>query len=123
MTEIASIAPSTPWLAPVDTAAPAPVPAASIAPSPAVGQPAAEAAPRDALEPAERSKKALQAQIDRVLAETQTTLRFRVDEASDRVVVSVLDRRGEVILQVPNETALTLARRVASTGSLVEAKA
>ncbi|MFC0677085.1 flagellar protein FlaG [Lysobacter korlensis] len=123
MTEIASIAPSTPRLGPADAAASAAVPAASVAPVPATTRPASEAPPPDALQPAEQSKRALQAQIDRVLANTQTTLRFRVDEETDRVVVSVLDRRGEVILQVPNETALTLARRLASTGSLVEAKA
>jgi flagellar protein FlaG len=123
MTEIASLAPSTPRLAAGGAAASAPVPAASVAPVPAAPQPADEAVPPDAPQPAEQSKRALQAQIDRVLADTQTSLRFRVDEESEQVVVSVLDRRGEVILQVPNETALTLARRLASGGSLVEAKA
>lgn len=124
MTEIASIAPSTPRPASVDAVAAPPVPAVPLAADAAPPVPAAAGvAPREALPAAEKTRDALQAQIDRVLADSDTSLRFRVDEESERVVVSVLDRRGDVILQVPNEAALALARRLARSGSLVEAKA
>lgn len=40
-------------------------------------------------------------------------LEFRVDEASDRVVISVRDQRtGELIRQIPDETALRIAERL-----------
>jgi flagellar protein FlaG len=40
-------------------------------------------------------------------------LEFRVDEASDRVVISVRDERtGELIRQIPDETALRIAQRL-----------
>lgn len=70
-----------------------------------------------------RSAGAMQEQIDRVLADAQTSLRFRVDEESNRVVVAVLDGRGDVILQVPNEAALALAKRIARGGSLIDDRA
>ncbi|MFM7625130.1 MAG: flagellar protein FlaG [Gammaproteobacteria bacterium] len=42
-------------------------------------------------------------------------LEFRVDEASDRVVISVRDQRtGELIWQIPDEAALRIAQRLES---------
>lgn len=125
MIEIASVAPPAPRPAALDAAVAAPAPAAPAAAASTASTttvPPAEAAP-DAMPPAEKTREALQAQIDRVLKDADTSLRFRVDEESERVVVSVLDGRGDVILQVPNEAALALARRVATNRPLVEAKA
>lgn len=121
MTEIASVAPSTPRPASADVASAATVPAA---PARVPAAPPADAAvPGTPPAPAAKTREALQAQIDRVLAGADTSLRFRVDEESDRVVVAVLDRRGEVILQVPDETALALARRLARSGTLLDDRA
>ena len=66
---------------------------------------------------------ALQEQIDRVLAEADTSLRFRVDEQAQRVVVSVLDGAGEVVMQIPDEAALAVARHLARHGTLLAEKA
>lgn len=66
---------------------------------------------------------ALQEQIDRVLAEADTSLRFRVDEEARRVVVSVLDGAGEVVMQIPDEAALAVARHLARHGTLLAEKA
>ena len=69
-----------------------------------------------------RSKPAaseLQKQIEQALAESrvQTNLRFRVDEDAGRIVVSVVDSdTGETIVQIPDEAALAVARRLAATG-------
>ncbi|AXK71285.1 hypothetical protein DWG18_02580 [Lysobacter sp. TY2-98] len=70
-----------------------------------------------------RTPAALQKQLDDLLADSDTSLRFRVDSASHRIVVSVLDHDGAVILQIPDETALTIARRLALTGSLLDTRA
>lgn len=62
---------------------------------------------------------ALRQQIEQTLAESrvQTNLRFRVDEEARRIVVSVVDSdTGETIMQIPDEAALNVARRLAATG-------
>jgi uncharacterized FlaG/YvyC family protein len=84
---------------------------------------AVTAPPADRDPPPAPTREALQRQIDRVLEDANTSLRFRVDDVSDRVVVSVIDGRGEVIMQIPDETALALARRLARDGSLLDLKA
>ena len=61
----------------------------------------------------------LQKQLEQAMADArvQTTLRFRVDEDANRIVVSVVDSdTGETILQIPDEAALAVARRFAATG-------
>ena len=96
-----------------------PVPPAT--PTPAAGVsslPAPAPAP-----PVPRAPEALQKQLDALLAENDTSLRFRVDREARRIVVSVLDHSGEVILQIPSEAALAIARRLALTGSLLDARA
>ena len=90
------------------TAQSGPVPA-----RPPQAEPAAP--PQRAATPSE-----LQKQIEATLAESrvQTNLKFRVDEDARRVVVSVVDSdTGETILQIPDDAALAVARRLADTGS------
>lgn len=67
-----------------------------------------------------QSAQELQEQIEQTLsdARVQTNLRFRVDEDARRIVVSVVDSdTGETILQIPDEAALAVAKRLAETGS------
>lgn len=60
----------------------------------------------------------LQRQLDEVMKDVQTSLRFRVDDESNRVVVSVVDQEsGDVIQQIPSEVALRIAQRMAELGS------
>ncbi|HEY1069096.1 flagellar protein FlaG [Thermomonas sp.] len=78
----------------------------------------AQAPPVPAQKPTTPSE--LQKQIEATLAESrvQTNLRFRVDEELRRVVVSVVDSdTGETILQIPDDTALAVARRLADRGT------
>lgn len=72
---------------------------------------------------APKSREALQQNLDQVLAESDTSLRFKVDDDSGRIVVSVVDNAGEVVMQIPDEAALNVARRLALTGSLLDYKA
>lgn len=81
-----------------------------------------QAPARPAPEPPHTSA-TLQRQLDAMLADSDTSLRFRVDDQAHRIVVSVLDHEGEVILQIPSEAALVIARRLAVTGSLLDTRA
>ncbi len=118
-----------PISAPPNGALPASTPGAGALPRPLAGSPSPEAARQASQAQAEqvaaaqaRSKPTaheLQKQIEQTLADArvQTNLRFRVDEDANRIVVSVVDSdTGETIVQIPDETALTVARRLAATG-------
>ena len=47
-----------------------------------------------------------------VVANRDRSLQFRIDQDSDRLVVSLLDSQGEVIRQMPSEMILRLAQRL-----------
>lgn len=67
----------------------------------------------------ERAAQELQKQIDQAMAQsrTRTSLRFRVEEDIGKIVVSVVDENGKILMQIPDDAALALARRLAETGS------
>lgn len=101
MTDIASVKPA--------------MPAAS---TPAAGVSSFQG-PSRAPEPPTTPEK-LQQQLDEAIADGNTSLRFRVDRDAGRIVVAVLDHQGALILQIPSETALAIARRLVATGSLID---
>ena len=118
-----------PISAPPNGALPASTPGVGALPRPLVSGPdpelarqASQAAAKQAAAEQARSKPAaheLQKQLEQAMADArvQTNLRFRVDEDANRIVVSVVDAdTGETIVQIPDETALTVARRLAATG-------
>lgn len=118
-----------PISAPHSGTAPASTPAAEASSRPPVGAPGAgPAQPAHATQaepdavPMRRQRDAseLQRQIEQALSEAQvqTNLRFRVDEEAQRIVVTVVDAdTGETIAQIPDESALAVARRLLATGS------
>ncbi|MBN8794792.1 flagellar protein FlaG [Thermomonas sp.] len=98
-----------------------------MAPSDAPAKPDAASAASaviDSAQAADRARKQraaqeLQKQIDQAMAQsrTRTSLRFRVEEDVGKIVVSVVDENGKTLMQIPDDTALALARRLAETGS------
>jgi flagellar protein FlaG len=64
-------------------------------------------------------------QIDSFLRSIGRTINFRLDPASNRMVVSVIDATtGEIIRQVPGEEALKLAESIEqSMSAMVDEKA
>ncbi len=57
--------------------------------------------------------KQLAEQGNKVLAEAQRNLQFKVDETTNQVVVSVIDQKsGEVLRQIPSDEVLALAKRL-----------
>ena len=82
---------------------------------------AATAAPAHA--PA-RGSRELQRQLDELLAPTTTRLRFRVIEELGTVAITIIDERtGEVLRQVPSETALRIARQLREGRGLLDERA
>ena len=94
-------------------------------PTPVTAAAAAATAPEPASSAEQVTRAGLQKQMDSLLAATQTSLQFRVDDEVDRLVVSVVDQdSGEVLLQIPGEVALRIAKSLAANGQgLVNEKA
>lgn len=97
-----------------NAAAPPPVQNAQVAP-----------APEPVTASQSISPSGLQKQLDSLLTPVQSALQFRVDDEADRLVVSVIDQEsGDVLLQIPTDVALRIAKSLASTGQgLVNVKA
>jgi flagellar protein FlaG len=59
--------------------------------------------------------------LEEFMSETQRSLRFRVDEASGRTVITVLDAEtNEVVRQIPPPEFLAVVRHLQSVGSLLD---
>jgi flagellar protein FlaG len=115
------------------TAAPARTPAPTVQnPAPAaggIGLPAGKAPPAagQGLPPPEPPVSA--ADIERavqrlteLISETQRSLRFRVDEASGRTVITVLDAETqEIVRQIPPPEFLAVVRHLERVGALLDA--
>jgi flagellar protein FlaG len=57
------------------------------------------------------------------MAERERSLIFRVDEASGRTVITVLDATTqEVVRQIPSEEVLVLARALEVSGALLDTR-
>lgn len=75
-------------------------------PAPATAATAADAAPAAAVQ-TERAVR----EINETMKVLSTNLRFQVDEESGRTIVKVVDgESGDVLRQIPSETALQIAR-------------
>lgn len=73
----------------------------------------------------EQVKEAVQ-QMNRAMRVASSALEFSVDQDTDRVVVTMTDRdTGEVVMQIPSQQTLALARylEAASKGALLNQKA
>ncbi len=79
-----------------------------------VGKPAAaESPPTRELRPEERLK--IAERLQDLARASRRQLEFRVDQDSNRVVISVRDERtGELIRQIPDATALRISQRLES---------
>ena len=90
-------------------------------PTPSDRPPAATAVPAQA---PPRDSRELQRQLDELLAPTTTRLRFKVIEELGTVAITIIDERtGEVLRQVPSETALRIARQLRDGRGLLDERA
>ncbi len=66
-------------------------------------------------------ERALQ-RLTELVSETQRSLRFRIDEASGRTVITVLDAEtNEVVRQIPPPEFLALVRHLERVGAILDA--
>lgn len=80
--------------------------------------PVERAAPARELAVEERSR--IAERLQELARASGRELEFRVDEATDRVVISVRDQRtGELIRQIPDATALRIAQRLESQAEVL----
>jgi flagellar protein FlaG len=101
-----------------------PVERSALEPAVAITPPAAaqrqedkEDAARAAPESIERTVQ----QLNEIMQDIRRELHFSVDETSGRTVIKVIDvETQEVVRQIPQEEALSLARTLASSGLIPE---
>lgn len=103
-----------PDIAPLPPLAPPPAPAGVAVSAPNATPATPPVAPAVPLHP-----EALRQQLAALAPPAPTHLRFHVEDGC--IAVSVIDERsGEVLMQVPSEAALRIARRLHAGGSLVD---
>jgi flagellar protein FlaG len=109
--------------APVPAAA-APVPAARAAevkptpPAPAEVKPAVENKP----DPHEvrRTMQEASEQLNKQMAKNGRDLSFSVDDVANKIVLTVKNREGEVVRQIPNEVVLRVAHSLEDMKGLMQ---
>ena len=80
-----------------------------------------KASAKDARQSSERSVEQAVEQLNDYVQSLQRDLKFSVDRDLGRAVVHVVDRNtDEVIRQIPNETALRLARNLKDQNTLIQ---
>lgn len=58
--------------------------------------------------------------LNQQMTRNKRDLSFSVDDASNKVVVTVKNREGEVVRQIPNETVLRVAHNLSDVKGLME---
>lgn len=59
-------------------------------------------------------------QLNRQMAQNKRDLSFSVDDVADKIVVQVKDQQGEVVRQIPSETALKVAHNLAAVKGMLK---
>jgi flagellar protein FlaG len=109
---------------------PAPVPAAVAAAQPTRAAEAAKPQPVEAPKPApepkadpretRRAMEETSEQLNKQMQRNSRDLSFSVDEVSNKVVLTVKNKEGEVVRQIPNEVALRVAQNLDNVKGLIQ---
>lgn len=87
-------------------------------------QPPVEAKPavdkKHDLQEARRTLEEASEQLNQQMARNKRDLSFSVDEVTNTVVLTVKNRVGEVVRQIPSETALRVAHNIENMKGLME---
>jgi flagellar protein FlaG len=110
---------------------PSRLPPAAVPSSPAVKQveavrpqpietPKAEAPPKTDPHAARRALQEATEQLNQQMSRNKRDLSFSVDDLTNRVIVTVKNREGEVVRQIPNEVALRVAHNLDNMKGLLQ---
>lgn len=109
---------------------PAPAPAALAAAQPTRAAEAAKPQPVDAPKPAPEAKtdhretrRAMEEtseQLNKQMQRNSRDLSFSVDDVANKIVLTVKNREGEVVRQIPSETALRVAHNLDDMKGLLQ---
>lgn len=110
--------------APRAPAAPAATPAARVAEVQARPQPPVEAKPKVENKPdpqeVRRTLQETSEQLNKQMAKNGRDLSFSVDDVANKVVLTVKNREGEVVRQIPNEVVLRVAQNLDNVKGLMQ---
>jgi flagellar protein FlaG len=98
---------------------PAPAHEAAARPQP-VQTPAPVAAPKPDPLAARKALQEATEQLNQQMRKDSRDLSFRVDDVANTVVVTVKNREGEVVRQIPNEAALRVAHNLENMKGLLQ---
>jgi len=99
---------------------PAPAPQSPAAPVDPVSRPRVEPVAKSATEPKRDELEKAVTDIREFVQTSQRKLDFSIDDSTGRVVVKVIaTESGDVIRQIPSETALKLAQSLSQVSSLL----
>ena len=109
---------------------PAPAPAAVAAAQPTraaeVAKPQPVEAPKPAVEPkadpreTRRAMEETSEQLNQQMQRNSRDLSFSVDDVANKVVLTVKNKDGEVVRQIPNEVALRVAQNLDNVKGLMQ---
>jgi len=109
---------------------PAPVPAAVAAAQPARAAEAAKPQPVEAPKPAPEAKadpretrRAMEEtseQLNQQMQRNSRDLSFSVDDVANKIVLTVKNKEGDVVRQIPNEVALRVAQNLDNVKGLMQ---
>lgn len=109
---------------------PAPVPTAVAAPQPARAAEAAKPQPVEAPKPAPEAKpdpretrRAMEEtseQLNQQMQRNSRDLSFSVDDVANKIVLTVKNKEGEVVRQIPSEAALRVAQNLDNIKGLMQ---
>jgi flagellar protein FlaG len=108
-------------LPPAVASAPAAKPAEAVrAPTPETAQPVAETKPKYDPQETRRTLEEATEHLNQQMRRNSRDLSFSVDDVANKVVLTVKNKEGEVVRQIPNEVALRVAHNLDNMKGLLQ---
>lgn len=103
------------------TSAPAAKPTEAVrAPAPDTAKPVAEAKPKHDPQASRRALEEATEHLNKEMRRNSRDLSFSVDDVANKIVITVKNKEGEVVRQIPNEAALRVAHNLENMKGLLQ---
>jgi flagellar protein FlaG len=108
-------------LPPAVTSTPVTKPAEAVrAPAPETAKPVAEAKPQHDPQETRRTLEEATEHLNQQMRRNSRDLSFSVDDVANKVVLTVKNKEGEVVRQIPNEVVLRVAHNMDDVKGLMQ---